>query len=270
MSENTTALVVDGKSIRRDGDMWCLTDLWRAVGADRKHQPYEWLRGADAKRFVEFLSTTLDTGNSRLVKSSKKAGAAAGGDTWAHWQLALAYAGWISPAYRARVNEVFKAFKDGQLVPVALPSREREELIRLTLRLKALESGIDSVWDMELKLELARLRKSKWDGTGSAPQPLAFAYGRTWRIILGDVVYDELKHRNPHPRDGSLHAQWLQEQRYQIVKREDLAIALVLARRCTRWSEYETEMRAHFRRAPLQLRLPTQAQTTKNPRRIGR
>lgn len=127
--------------------------------------------------------------------------------------------------------------------------------MRLSLRLERLEQGVDSVWDMELKLELARLRKIQWDGRGIEPKGLSFAYGRTWRIILGDAVYAALKQRNPHPRDGSLHAAWLQEQRYQLAKREDLVIALVLARRCTRWREYESEMRGHFRRAPIQLRL---------------
>lgn len=178
-----------------------------------------------------------------------------GGDTWGHWQLALSYAQWISTEFHARVNEVYRAYTSGQLVPLGQSEAERE-LVRYHLRLQALERDqYESVWDLELQLELARLRKLEWTGDGPQPKPLAFAYGRTWRIILGDGVYEALKGRNPHPRDGSLHGQWLQDQRLRMARREDLVIALVLARRSSRWTEYEAEMRSHFRRAPIQLRL---------------
>jgi hypothetical protein len=41
---------------------------------------------------VEFLNDSVDTGKSGIVKARKTAGATPGGETWAHWQLALAYA----------------------------------------------------------------------------------------------------------------------------------------------------------------------------------
>lgn len=247
-----TALAVDGHKIRRNGDLWCMTDLWRAAGAPAGKRPSNWLR-KDGASFLEFLRDSLDVPHGHIVKTSKKAGAKPGGETWGHWQLALAYAKALSHPFHARVNEVYRAFTAGQLVPRASSD---EELIRYQLRVKALDRGeYESVWDLELKLELARLRRCAWDGRGPEPKPLTFAYGRTWRIVLGDKVYEALKKRNPEPRDGTLHGQWLQEQRLRIARREDLVIALVLARRSSRWTEYESEMRTHFRRTPIQLRL---------------
>ena len=244
-------LVVDGNSIRTDGDMWCLTDLWRAAGGPKEKRPANWLR-KDGASFVEFLGDSLNVPRGHNSICRAKRGVT--GDTWAHWQIALAYAKALSHAFHARVNEVYRAFTAGQLVP--LPSAEHNELVRLSLRIKALGSAdYESVWDLELKLELARLRRIDWTGNGAEPKGLAFAYGRTWRIILGDRVYEELKRRNPYPRDGALHGQWLTAERTRVTRREDLVIALVLARRSSRWSEYEQEMRSHFRRTPIQLRL---------------
>lgn len=245
----SAALSIGSHAIRRDGEMWCLTDLWRAAGAPNGNRPANWLRKEGAA-FVAFLrdSSSVPGGHTR-----QRPGNPAKGEpptTWAHWQLALAYAKSLSPEFHARVNEVYRAYSAGQLAP-ADPMAAR-----WALRIQALQrSEYESVWDIELKLELARLRKLSWTGEGVEPKPLAFAYGRTWRIILGDAVYEELKRRNPHPRDGSLHGQWLRDEARALVKREDLVIALVLARRSTRWSEYDAEMRAHFRRAPIQLRL---------------
>ena len=189
-----------------------------------------------------------------ISKTRRIGGATPGGETWTHWQLALAYAKWISHDFHARVNEVYRAYTAGQLVP------RDPHAVALALRIKALDSAdYESAWDTELKLELARLRKIKgWvpgPNNGPEPQPLAFAYGRTWRIILGDTVYEELRSRCPHPRDGNLYGQWLTSERMRLVRREDMVLTMFIARRAMRWADYEVEMRSHFRRAPIQLRL---------------
>jgi hypothetical protein len=244
------ALVIDSHRIRRDGEMWCLTDLWRAAGSPAGQRPANWLR-KEGSTFVEFLRTTLDVPQGHIVKAAKKGGVGGGGDTWAHWQIGIAYAGYLSPAFKARVQEIFAAYKAGLLVS---SSSDREELIRLTLRTTALEAERMSVWDRDLKSELARLRGIKWDGRGVEPKGLTFPYGRVWRIVLGDTTYEELKQRNPYPRDSSVHQQWLQEQRYEIAKR-DMVRVLDTARRCVGWTEFETDLRSVFRRSPTQLRL---------------
>lgn len=245
-------LAIGSHAVRRDGDMWCITDLWRASGAPENKRPVDHLR-REGSAFAEFLCDSLDVSKAHVTKTRKIAGG--GGETWTHWQLAMGYAKWISHEFHARVNDVYRAFTAGQLQP-----RQGEDVIRLALRLKALDAkDYESAWDTELKLELARLRKiSGWTpGPSHGPEPkaLSFAYGRTWRIILGDDCYDELKRRNPEPRDGSLHGQWIRDERLKLVRREDMVVTLFIARRSTRWSEFEREMRTHFRRQPIQLRL---------------
>jgi hypothetical protein len=251
-------LVVDGKTIRRDGEMWCMTDLWRASGAPNGNRPANWLRKEGAS-FVEFLAASSSVPGGHIRKKPGNPGAGEPSTMWAHWQVSLAYAKSLSHAFHARVNEVYQAFTAGRLVPRAVDS-DHEELVRLTLRIHALhQSEYATIWDRELKVELARLRKLAWDGHGRQPQPLALAYGRTLRIVLGDKVYEELKARNPSPGgwDGTVHGRWLTDDRAKMARREDLVIALVFARRSRTWAEYEREMRSHFRRTPIQLRLGT-------------
>ena len=247
----TIELTIGSSKVRRDGDSWCITDMWRAAGGPKDKRPVDYGRSAECSSFRDFIAFSSDVGISHVWKTRKIQG---GGETWAHWQLALAYAKWVDHAFHARVNEVYRAFMAGQLVP------RDDEAVRLALRIRALDSrDYESAWDTELKLELARLRKVKgWtpgpDG-GPEPQSLAFAYGRTWRIILGDQVYDALKARNPSPRGGSLHGQWVQDERLKLIRREDMVVTMFVASRATRWADYEREMRSHFRRAPIQLRL---------------
>ena len=246
----------EGAGVRRDGDLWCLTDLWRAAGADEKKRPAEWLR-KDGAPHVEFLRDSLDMAQghnekpAEIVKTTR-GGSGERGATWAHWQLALSYAKWLSPAFAAKVNAVYKAFVDGELVA---RRQLAEQVPHIVLRLQAHAAARRGTFSEELKAEFLRLRRIDWDGKGSEPQGLAFAYGRTWRLILGDAVYKELKARNPHPREGSSHSQWLRDEAYKLAKESDLVVACSIARRSPTWSVYEHEMRGFFRRTPLQLGL---------------
>lgn len=171
---------------------------------------------------------------------------------------------------RKALVKLFVAFRKGQLGP----SADRDELLRVTLRLAPVsDRDRTSVWEPEMKSELARLLGHKWDGTGREPRCVKFAYGKTWEIILGPTAYGELRKRNPRQRAGTLNWQWLQEDRFRLVRAEDLRIALILARRCggsanrngrrfrkgemSPWRQYMAEMRAAFKRsAAHQLALP--------------
>ncbi len=243
-----SALMIGAHSVRRDADMWCLTDLWRAAGAPRDKRPNEYLR-YEGKAFAEFLNDSLDAGMARITKTRKIPGG--GGETWAHWQLALAYAKWLDHAFHARVNEVYRAFAAGQLQP------RSDEAVRLALRIERLSAAnYESLWEDDLHTEIARLRKVKDWRPGVASLPMAYGYGFVWRMMLGDSVYAELKERNPEPQKGTLHGQWLTEARSHLAKREDLVVSLALARRATCWSDFEADMRSHFRRTPIQMGMP--------------
>ena len=118
-SNNITpaSLVYNGEIIRDKGEMLSLTDMWKASGSDPARRPVEWLRGEHAQRFITFMSEDLgmgEVGKSHFGLVSASRGGQAGGATFAHWQIAMAYAKYLSPAFHAWCNEVVRERMEGK------------------------------------------------------------------------------------------------------------------------------------------------------------
>lgn len=122
-------LSYNGHIIADKGDMLSLTDMFNAAkakhvgnGGDPKdyesRKPSEWLRSADAKRFIEFLADTLghQVGNSHLVKTSKGATGKKGGETFAHWQIGMAYAKYLDPDFHMWCNTAAREKMEGRVL----------------------------------------------------------------------------------------------------------------------------------------------------------
>lgn len=108
-----------------------LNALHKASGMGGHKKPSEWLRTKQAIELIVELS-----GNSRLgqeVVNSVKGGTAPG--TFAHELLAVEYAGWISPAFRLKVNQTFIDYRTGKLLSQANPlSLSRLQLIEIAMQ----------------------------------------------------------------------------------------------------------------------------------------
>lgn len=127
-----------GTLIRDRDEMLCLTDMWKADGSNPARRPVEWLRSAQAQRFIETLAGILgfnEVGDSHLVKVGRgglnEAGKRGGGGTWAHWQIGLSYAQYLSPAFHAWGNTAVRERMMGIRPPARLDN-EFAELIRRT------------------------------------------------------------------------------------------------------------------------------------------
>lgn len=158
--------------------------------------------------------------------------------------------------FKVQVVKLFGAWRRGHLI-----MQQDPEAVRLTIRIHRLDAGnYETAWEQEMLNELARLSPQiiKWDERTdyrANDKRMHWALGKTWRVILGDSAYEELRRRCPHPRAGDLYPQWIRDERMKLIRREDMVITLFIARRARNWTEYEHEMRVHFRRAPIQLRL---------------
>lgn len=119
MGAQFSTLSYNGHLIRDQEEMVSLTDMWKASGCDPVRQPAKWLSSADATRFIDFLSDIFNLRNSEIagsrVSHSGLISTVRGGKspgTWAHWQVALAYAKYLSPEFHSWCNTVVRSYMD--------------------------------------------------------------------------------------------------------------------------------------------------------------
>jgi hypothetical protein len=115
MEKKLSTLIIGGTPIRTNDDgLVSLTDIHAAAEsdgfADGKRKPGDWAREAGAD-FIDFVAENLNTRKTGIYKSSR----GKGGGTYAHWQIALAYAKYLSPKLHMQVNEVYARFKAGDV-----------------------------------------------------------------------------------------------------------------------------------------------------------
>lgn len=102
--KDLTVREFNGVSIlpNKDG-MVSLTDLWKASGGDKSKDTEHWLRNNSTTQFIDAVATSVNTPKSGVIKSTK----GRNGGTWAHQQIALAYAKYLSPELHMYVNSIF-------------------------------------------------------------------------------------------------------------------------------------------------------------------
>ncbi|XES82655.1 KilA-N domain-containing protein [Franconibacter pulveris] len=95
-------MVIDGVTVRRDPEgRYCLNDLHRAAGGERRHEPTLWRNLQQTGELMQLLS---DTG---IPVSVIKGGAGQG--TFVCKELVYSYAMWISPEFNLKVIRTFDA-----------------------------------------------------------------------------------------------------------------------------------------------------------------
>ena len=132
MSNTMQLPVIAGIQITTDSEgRFNLNALHNASGSEPKNRPSLWLGNKQAQGLIEELSRNSSLGQS--VINSFKGGATPG--TFAHELLAISYAGWISPAFQLKVNQVFLDYRTGKLAAPQLPQTFAEAL-RLAAQLE--------------------------------------------------------------------------------------------------------------------------------------
>ena len=133
-----------GKAVRVDEDgLVCLTDMWKASGAQPKHRPNNFLRLDGTVAFIEEIEKDKQLEHKlNPVKAgipaltTRKGGATPG--TWVDRLLAYKYASFVSAAFEYGVYKVLEAFFSGRLIasPLAqlndLCIREKVSKIKAT------------------------------------------------------------------------------------------------------------------------------------------
>jgi hypothetical protein len=153
----TTTLSYQGSPIRLRGAMLNLTDMWQAADRPPNRRPSDWLALEETGRFRTHAgihhtgATDLFAPNAGLagichLDSDGLVATVRGnqGGTWAHWQLALTYARYLSPPFHLWCNTVVRtAMQRPEEAPVAgddpLWANLDEQFQRLHHRLDTLD-----------------------------------------------------------------------------------------------------------------------------------
>lgn len=91
-----------GFEIRSNSEgLVCLTDIWKESGSDDNKRPNDWI--ARNAEFIETAVVFLNATRNGIIKTTK----GKGGGTFAHKQIALAYAKYLSPKLHVLVNQIF-------------------------------------------------------------------------------------------------------------------------------------------------------------------
>jgi len=120
--------VVAGVPVNTDDQgRFNLNALHKASGGRDSKRPKTWLNTKQAQDLVNELRQ-----NSAFeVLSVTKGGSSPG--TYAHELLAISYAGWISPAFQLKVNQVFLDYRAGRLHTNHMPELSRREILKLAM-----------------------------------------------------------------------------------------------------------------------------------------
>ncbi len=119
------SLSYEGFLIGQSGEMISLTDMWKAAGAQSGRAPTDWLSLVSTKEFVECVESSLNTENPGI--QARRGG---GGGTFAHWQIAIAYAKYLSPRFHMWANEAVREKMERMRAAPALAAPEpRSEVV---------------------------------------------------------------------------------------------------------------------------------------------
>ncbi len=157
MTPTTSTLSYRGTPIRLRGAMLNLTDMWRAAGCPEHRRPAKWLAFDETARFrahaqvhwtapeePAFADNVLPEDIIRLDPDGLVAALRGRrGGTWAHWQLALSYARYLSPEFHLWCNTVVRAAMEWRGGP---PGAEHDPLLlHLARQFRALHRRLDAL-----------------------------------------------------------------------------------------------------------------------------
>lgn len=179
-------LVYGGVAIRDRGEMLSLTDMWKAAGADPTKAPAQWQRLPQAAEFIEHVGLIVGKSHNNLVETRKRAG------TFAHWQIGIAYAKYLSHDFHMWGNQAIREKMEGRAA--AVPALPAEVLDQIERSFGIVRAMIHKVTEIEKSLPV--LVESLVDpmlNARLAAQNLMIRHSRTAGQIWADYNLPRLK-----------------------------------------------------------------------------
>ncbi|VEH66684.1 KilA domain-containing protein [Rodentibacter pneumotropicus] len=125
----TTQLSILNNSIRTFENLFSLTDLHKASGAENKHKPTFFLRLDQTKDLIAEIEVNSEL---QICNSVKVIHGGPNSGTYACEELVLAYATWISPKFHLIVLRAFLAMHRNEPKQLALAEPEKKFTFEFT------------------------------------------------------------------------------------------------------------------------------------------
>lgn len=115
-----------------DGEKVSLTDMWKASGSKIEKRVNHWLENKGTQEFIETVCKKLNIPNSVCLKIQR---GRYNGGTYAHWQIALAYAKYLSPEIHMAFNQIVKERFEEEVNPELGVNRAYEQIVLTRFKL---------------------------------------------------------------------------------------------------------------------------------------
>jgi hypothetical protein len=173
--------------------------MWKASGSAHVQRPNVWAGLPATKKFMESLAKKVHCLIIELC-FSQRGGKNPG--TWAHWQLALAYAKYLSPEFHMWANEVVKERMEEDVDPVLGLSNNLARASIMAKRCIKLGMDEDTLIDRIAGVADNKLFKSACCRAGG-PESLGVVTNTVYKAITGKNAKELQEHRNvKHTRDA--------------------------------------------------------------------
>ncbi len=154
-------LAIANVAIRTDAaGRYCLNDLHRAAGSEKRHGPSYWLTNAQTRALIEELGPTgFPGGPLASVNDGINNG------TYVAKELVYAYAMWISPAFHLKVIRAYDALATGQQPGASINLRDPKQLAVAALQLIEVNRELQAQVDTMQVTVAAHQRIAEADGS---------------------------------------------------------------------------------------------------------
>lgn len=133
---NAIALTISDALVRQDDSgRYCLNDLHKAAGGEKRHQPSNWLQVQQTQELINEIEIPGIPG----IVSKQGLG------TFAVKELVYAYAMWISASFALRVIRAYDALATGRLSLPILPSPRAKKMVKGGLLLEQQDAINDMI-----------------------------------------------------------------------------------------------------------------------------
>jgi hypothetical protein len=156
-----------------DDKLVSLTDIWIGAGRPENSDPGQWLRSQHAKSFIASLATRLNMQISHIKKTVRGKGLARGlpAGSYAHWQVALEYAGWISHEFRQLIHEAFREWVEEQYDPGLKLERGIDLFHKMEKDDEWIQSRFDGIGSRKALMHEVKMRNGDIGGMGAKIYP---------------------------------------------------------------------------------------------------